>query len=356
MKVLMIGNHPSVKGGITSVISQLLDHDWKKDGADMKFIPTYIEAGAVKKSLYFVQSYVKILWSLMTFKPDVFHIHMSYKGSFHRKYFIHKLCKKFGKNDIIHLHGSEFKKFYEESSDKTKVKIRTLLRECDSMIVLGDEWNKRIKQIESEAKTIVVSNTVKIPQETVQWNDEGFTVLFLGVLIKRKGVHDLLNSITLLKEREALNKTKFIIAGSGIEEENLKKQCTELNIADHVEFAGWTAGQKKIDLLKQSQLLVLPSYNEGLPIAILEAISYGIPVVSTRVGDIESAVIDGQNGHLIEAGDVGGLAEAIQKIVINKDIYITMSKFARSLAEDKFSDSKYFKVVKDCYEALEYEI
>jgi hypothetical protein len=49
----MVGNHPSVKGGITSVISQLLDHNWNKDGVDMKFISTYIEAGTIKKSLYF---------------------------------------------------------------------------------------------------------------------------------------------------------------------------------------------------------------------------------------------------------------------------------------------------------------
>ena len=64
---------------------------------------------------------------MMTFKPNVLHIHMSYKGSFYRKYLIHRLCKKFGKKDIIHLHGSEFKKFFEDSSSKTKVKIRTLL-------------------------------------------------------------------------------------------------------------------------------------------------------------------------------------------------------------------------------------
>jgi glycosyltransferase involved in cell wall biosynthesis len=274
---------------------------------------------------------------------------MSYKGSFYRKYLIHRLCKKFGKKDIIHLHGSEFKKFFEDSSSKTKVKIRTLLRECDSMIVLGEEWNKRIKEIEPSTKTIIVSNTVKIPQKTVQWNDKSFTILFLGVLIKRKGVHDLLSAIDLLKKRELLKNTKFIIAGSGVEEENLKNQCGELKLNSYVEFVGWTEGEKKYNLLEKSQLLVLPSYNEGLPIAILEAMSYGLPIISTRVGDIESAVIDKKNGYLIEPGDISRLADAIGKIINNKQLYVDMSRYSRILAEEKFSDRKYFKMLKECY-------
>ena len=217
------------------------------------------------------------------------------------------------------------------------------------MIVLGEEWNKRIKEIEPSTKTIIVSNTVKIPQKTVQWNDKSFTILFLGVLIKRKGVHDLLSAIDLLKKRELLKNTKFIIAGSGVEEENLKNQCGELKLNSYVEFVGWTEGEKKYNLLEKSQLLVLPSYNEGLPIAILEAMSYGLPIISTRVGDIESAVIDKKNGYLIEPGDISRLADAIGKIINNKQLYVDMSRYSRILAEEKFSDRKYFKMLKECY-------
>ena len=116
-RVLMVGNHPSAKGGITSVISQLLAHDWDADGIEMRFIPTYIEAGALKKSLFFAAAYVRICGEMLFHRPDVVHMHMSYKGSFRRKYLIHKLCRRFGVRDVVHLHGSEFQKWYDASDE-----------------------------------------------------------------------------------------------------------------------------------------------------------------------------------------------------------------------------------------------
>ena len=300
IKVLMIGNHQSVKGGITSVIQQLLSFDWDSVGVEMKFIPTYIEASGIKKIAYFIRAYMNIEKEMRRNKPDIVHIHMSYRGSFYRKYAIHKLCKKYGVPDVIHLHGSEFQKWYNESDDRTKEKIRTLLRESASFIVLGEKWNKAIHDIEPKTKTVVVRNTVPVPNYTTSWNEKRFQFLFLGVLIKRKGVADLIQAISLLKKEGSLNNIKFVIAGSGAEEANLKQQARELQVESWIEFAGWTDGKAKERYLKDSQALVLPSYNEGLPMAVLEAISYGLPVIATDVGDMAAAVRDGENGYLIQ--------------------------------------------------------
>ena len=81
IKVLMIGNHQSVKGGITSVIQQLLSFDWDSVGVEMKFIPTYIEASGIKKIAYFIRAYMNIEKEMRTNKPDIVHIHMSYRGN-----------------------------------------------------------------------------------------------------------------------------------------------------------------------------------------------------------------------------------------------------------------------------------
>lgn len=244
VKVLMVGNDPSVKGGITSVINQIMSHDWKADGVDMKFIPTYIETNNFKKILFFAKAYKRIKKQIKDNKPDVVHIHMSYKGSFTRKYLIHKLCKKNNIPDIIHLHGSEFKKWYNTVNEKKKNEIRTLLKEADKFIVLGEKWEHTIKEIEPATNTVVVSNTVPIPKETVKWG-EPFKILFLGVLIKRKGVSDLLKATRLLKNDLGSEKFRVVIAGSGQEEANLKNECNNLDIEDVVDFVGWTDGEKK---------------------------------------------------------------------------------------------------------------
>lgn len=352
MKVLMIGNHPSVKGGITSVITQLLRHDWEKENVDMKFIPTYIETNTSRKSLYFLISYLRIVISMIVFRPDVIHIHMSYKGSFFRKYLIHKLCKFFRRKDIIHLHGSEFYKFFEEANSSTRVRIQRLLRECNSMIVLGDEWNKKIKEIEPSVKTVVVGNTVKIPNEVANWNENNFQILFLGVLIKRKGVHNLIKAAKMMKDNGEIRKIKIVIAGSGIEEVALKKMCEEFQLDDVVEFVGWTDGQKKKDLMKQSQLLILPSYNEGLPISILEAISLGIPVIASPVGDIPTSVKNGENGFLVDPEDIEKIVNCLYLISSNRELWNKLSRNAKKLAIEKFSEEKYFLSIIECYKNI----
>ena len=91
IKVLMVGNDPSVRGGITSVIGQLLDHNWTMEDISMNFIPTYIEGSSFKQGSYFLSSYKKISSFIKHQSPDVVHIHMSYKGSFFRAYLIYKL-------------------------------------------------------------------------------------------------------------------------------------------------------------------------------------------------------------------------------------------------------------------------
>lgn len=354
----MIGNHPSVNGGITSVINQLRGYDWEKENIVMKFVPTYLEKSNILKILFFGQAYIKILFEIFFWKPEVIHMHMSYKGSFARKYLIHKLCKLFNIREVVHLHGSEFKKWYDESPNKKKLKIRKLLKEVDRFIVLGSEWEHRIKVIEPLTSIIVVNNTVSIPKQIVKWNEQEFNIIFLGVLIKRKGVSDLLQAIYLLHQKGLLENVKLGIAGTGNEEEYLRNECETLGLEKHVTFYGWTDGKKKEELLLNSQLFVLPSYNEGLPIAVLESMSYGLPVVSTYVGDLKEAVNNGENGYLVEPGDIKGLANVLEyMITLTEDKWEKVSKSAREKAEKKFSDSNYkdifLRIYKDCLKIKE---
>lgn len=339
IRVLMVGNHPSVKGGISSVISQLMSYEWAKNNIEMEFIPTYIEANCLLKIAYFFVAYLKVLKFIQKSRPDVVHIHMSYKGSFFRKYQIHKLCKKYGIPDIIHLHGSEFKKWFDGSSQKGKIK--SLLRECNKVIVLGEKWNKIILGIEPNTKTFVISNTVHIPSDTTHYNLP-FKVLFMGVLIKRKGIFDLIETINHLKKINKLDGMKFILAGAGAEEIELKRKCKEYKLDNYIEFMGWVSGKKKDDLYMNCQMAILPSYNEGLPISILEALSYGMPLIATDVGDISSAVKNGINGYLFQPGDVIEMADAIYKVSSNRKLYDTLSDASRKIAEEKFSDKEYF--------------
>ena len=347
----MCGNHPSNKGGMTSVINQIREHNWASDGIELDFIPTYMPGNPIKKALFFAASYIKIAAKLAFDTPDVVHMHMSYRGSFTRKYLIHNLCKKNHVPDIIHLHGSEFEKWYNAVSEKKKARIRSLLKETSSFVVLGEKWENVINSMEPRSNVIVISNGVEIPQKTVTWNPKQCNVLFLGVLIKRKGVADLLKTIQSLKAQGKIGTLRFILAGTGEEENELKHLAEEYEIGQYVDFIGWVSGDKKQECLMNSQVMVLPSYNEGLPVSLLEAMSYGMPVVSTDVGDIPSVIKHRENGMLFSPGDTKAMEECLLYMT-NEESYAGLAENARKTVVENYSLELFLTKIRDLYKAL----
>lgn len=299
MRILMVGNDSTVKGGITTVINQIKKFDWDKKNIKIYFIPTYIDKNIVHKFIFFFFGILRVICFFIIKKPDAVHIHVSYKGSFYRKKMIQDLCILFKIKNIVHLHGSEFKKWYNELSIKKKNKVKAFVKNADLFIVLGEKWEKIILEIEPDANVKVLNNSIETHNEMVKWNDKGVKLLFLGTLIKRKGVYDLLDVINEIVKENNL-KIELIISGTGVEEKNLKLITTKYNLNDIVKYTGWIDNREKEKVLKECQILILPSYNEGLPMSILESINYGMPIISTNVGDIALAVEDNVNGFLIQ--------------------------------------------------------
>ncbi len=350
--VLMVGNSPKVKGGISSVISQLQSYNWDDDGVNMAFIPTYEGGSNLHKVLFFGHAYLDIRKYILEKKPDIVHIHMSYKGSFSRKYMIHQLCIRNGIVDVVHMHGSEFELWYEKLNKKRKGTVKKLLDESGKVIVLGDRWEHVVKTIVPSARTMVISNAVSIPEEKAQWSREEFHILFMGVLIKRKGVADLLQAIKIVSEQNIGKKITLVIAGEGEEEENLRNLCKTLGLESVVKFTGWVDGKRKKELLLESQLFVLPSYNEGLPVAVLEAMSYGLPVLATDVGDISDAVTDGENGFIIKPGDIATMGKIIGEIARDEKAFHRMSESSKNVSREQFSEEAFLLKIKKCYMEL----
>lgn len=295
-----------------------------------------------------MNAYKKLKKLIKKNKFDVIHIHMSYKGSFYRKYYVTKLCKKNNKKVIIHLHGSEFKDFYNSGNEKRKKQIRELFTIADASIVLGEDWKKFISGIAPKANVIVINNAVALPNIQTRTISDNRTFLFLGALIQRKGVVDLLEAVKQMKNRNVSN-FHVLIAGSGAEENQLKEYTEQNGLQSYVDFLGWITKEQKPSLLEKADVLVLPSYNEGLPIAILEAMSYALPIISTDVGSIAEAVQEDVNGFLIAPGDVNALTDAMVKLTVNTKLWKEESSMSRLICEKKFSEDVFFKEVEKVY-------
>jgi glycosyltransferase involved in cell wall biosynthesis len=183
-------------GGIDSVIK-----GYEDDGLynDVKYsrLSTHTGGAKWKDLLIFIRTFFTVMFILITNKKVILHCHMSFNGSFWRKFSFMLLAKIFCAKSIIHLHGSEFKDFYARSSMRRKKLICYLINNVDEFIVLSDTWNEFIHGITGRQCT-VINNYVDIDKTDGKRGDK--QIVFLGALIKSKCVYDLIEACSQLTE------------------------------------------------------------------------------------------------------------------------------------------------------------
>ena len=250
---------------------------------------------------------------------------------------------------IIHLHGSEFKDFYKSS--RFKKWITNLFQKADRVIVLSESWKTFVENVAPEAKVTVVNNYVEeIKKEKVD-KDSDFIFLFLGAIGKRKGIFDLLVAFENLYRRNT--NIRLYIAGND-DADVLPEKIEGLESSDKIRFFGWIDHQEKSKLLSVSDCLILPSYNEGLPMVILEAMSAKVPVISTDVGGIPEVIKHGENGFLLKRGNIRDIELMMEKIQ-NEKLLNEFRDKSYSLYISKFSPQAILPKLKQIYMEVENE-
>jgi glycosyltransferase involved in cell wall biosynthesis len=174
--------------------------------------------------------------------------------------------------------------------------------------VLSDSWQEFIGKIAAR-KVMVINNYVDIEKYDVA-RIPG-QILFLGAFIKRKGIYDLINAL-----KQISNDCHLHLCGAG-EDEAVQTLIDELSLSDSVTNHGWVNTKQKTQLLSECSVFILPSYNEGLPMVIIEAMACEIPVISTPVGGIPEVIIEGETGYLVEPGDIGAISSKLSTVLDN---------------------------------------
>ena len=348
LRVLMCASSLKVKGGMVSVVKNYLAcRDW--GNVRITFIPTHIETNKYLLMAYFSIAYIRILGLILLGKIDIAHLHVAERGSFYRKAFILQTLKRFGVKVILHHHGAEFDLFYNGLSGKRKEYVNKILRMADLNIVLSQRLVQMIKGKSPEAKVEVLYNAVNVPQ-TNPYDIQSRNVLFLGRLGHRKGTYDLLEVIKRI-DKELPSDVKFYLCGDG-ETEAVKKEVEALGICHRIAHIGWIDGKQKEDFMKQSMINVLPSYNEGLPMTILETMAHGIPNISTSIASIPEVLHDGENGFLITPGDVDTLCKRILQLIDDNSLRSRFSQESYKLVKCSFSLNANIKRLSRFYEIL----
>jgi glycosyltransferase involved in cell wall biosynthesis len=242
----------------------------------------------------------------------VVHIHSSKQGSFYRKLLIAFIAKAiFHRKTINHIHTGNFRRFYDNSNVIGKKLITFFLKLNDVTITVSDCWKNYFETSFHLKNVYRINNIINAPGNCRLRVAKNGTVyfLFLGMIHPDKGIFDLLQVLHDHKTVLA-GKLKLFIGGNG-QVDRLQEIIERTGLQGLVEFKGWVTGHEKDNLLQFADVFVLPSYYEGSPVAMLEAMSYGKPVISTTVGGIPEIVEPGVNGWLHSPGDHQALLNAM---------------------------------------------
>ncbi|MDM5157371.1 glycosyltransferase family 4 protein [Bacillus sp. DX1.1] len=330
--IIMIGPSPFNRGGISSVIQSLLELEPIYNRTFL--VSSYSDGNKLKKILAFLKGIVQCLFILIFNRQvEILHIHTASRGSFFRKRIFVKLGKWFGKKIILHIHGAEFMMFYQESNDTVKKQIREILDQVDVIITLSKKWKVDIESITDNRNVKVIYNAIDSKKFNLSNLDEQ-NILFMGRIGTRKGIYDLVDIIPQIIED--FPNVKLHIAGDG-DLQTLKRRIEELNINSSICIHGWINHNQKVQLLEQSSIFTLPSYNEGLPVSILEAMAAGLPVISTNIGGIPEQIDNAYNGFIIKPGDKEALLEHINFLLKDKNARKNFGENAKYKVNESFS-------------------
>ncbi|HEY0342685.1 MAG TPA: glycosyltransferase, partial [Steroidobacteraceae bacterium] len=179
-------------------------------------------------------------------------------------------------------------------------------------------------------------NAVALPDRAKlrRLDDHEPTLLFLGHLLRDKGVYDLVRAFGMVAPR--FPRMKLVLGGVG-NIDAVRQLAAQLEIQERVSCPGWLGPERKTAALARSTVFILPSYAEGMPMALLEAMSWGMPVIATPVGGIPQVVVNDSNGLLVAPGDIDALADAIRRLLDDPALCERLGAAARATVETGFS-------------------
>ena len=346
--ILFISPGLSVKGGISSVINGYLCSNLRNK-YNIYLVASHIDGNKLKKMIIAFLGLFKTLFYLTSKSPDIVHIHTGNIISFKRKYYYLKIVNYFRCKIILQNHGGALFEQYKLTSNKWRHRIRSTFENVDKIISLSENEKNCILKIIPIANVEVLANSVVIPEIKKKAKSDFIKITFLGHIKKEKGIFDLL----IIVKRLITNnfRVKLTIGGFG-ETELLKLKINNLSISSNVEFLGWITSVQRNKILEESDIFVLASYTEAMPMSILEAMAYSLPVVSTFVGGIPELVIHGESGFLIRPGDLDSLYNYLVLLIKNEKLRDSFGKNGRNIIKKRHNIEIVIKKLETIYDCL----
>lgn len=350
IRVLMVGPALDVRGGVSAVGRLIVAH--APPQVQVLHIATMRDGSQWRKLLVFLLALPRFALSLLWWRPHLVHIHFSSRASTWRKLLLATIARLLAKPYILHAHGSEFREFFSAQSPRRQQRIAHGLRGSARLIVLSHSWKQYYQSISAlpEERILVLPNPIELPAHVPERrNRKGVTLLFLGRMGERKGPLRVVQAFHQLPAQVAA-RARVVLAGDG-EVERVREEVNQLGLNQQISVMDWVDARQREMLLTNADIYILPSLNEGLPMSILEAMSWGLPVITSPVGGIPEFVQDGFNGFLVPPTDIHAIAQAMQRLIEDEELRLRMGANARASVEP-LDIRNYWQQLLEVYRAV----
>jgi glycosyltransferase involved in cell wall biosynthesis len=348
IKVLQLGPGLNVRGGITTVEQHICDY--LAPYVSLRHVATMEQSSAFARLTVYARAVHALQRTLEDIDPCIVHIHFASRGSALRKLILASMVTRAGRPLVLHAHGGYFDTFHRRLPAVLRRSVNSILQRANVLIALSPRWRDfYINECElSPAQVAVLPNPVRWSPETPdRAGRREVQFLFLGRMCVKKGTYDLVNAFAALPENVRA-RSRLVLAGDG---DLAEIRALAAPLGDRVRVLSWIDSAERERLLAQSDVFVLPSYNEGVPMSLLEAMASGLPSIVTPVGGIPDVFSHGVQGLVVDPAHVADLSAAMASLATDDAERLAAGRRAHERARS-FDVHTYARRLVDIYQRI----
>ena len=357
-KVLLLGPSIAAVSGVSTHVRQIM-----ASSIAVEFDLEHFQVGSegryetgVAKFLRFLLSPIFLVIIIVRRRTEIVHINTSLNfKAFWRDFVYLLLVKLLARKAIYQVHGGSLEVFLH-ASHLRRTAVRMALSLGDVVVVLSKAELAAYSRLVVGSVISLIPNAIDVAEycPTTSRNEGGSQLVlrYLGRLDREKGLFEALHAMRILRVERNINNVRMQIAGVGPAESELKERIAEFDLTECAAMTGPLFGRDKIRFLQNADMLVFPSYHEGLPYVILESMAAGTPVLTTPVGAIPEIIKNGVHGIFVKPRDAIALADAIEKIMKDRRSLKRMSKACVEHARERYSKERLETQFKQLYRSV----